>query len=194
MLQWLLKKMNNGEIRILSISCPTPPYPTFCTPIPIPQLIPKSCDEYTAQEVHTCKTLGNTERSPKTCVEAGEFADKYEQARLQEPGQETILTQDLRKKSTQKVPLRSNRAFDRRVLQKAFSFAAVRKRESGNNALLPLRKGRPHVMELSRKWSFTLPGAKMSESKGYKSESYWIGGRPEGEEYIAGHRLLPNHG
>ena len=27
------------------------------------------------------------ERRPKTCVEAGEFADEYEQARLQEPGQ-----------------------------------------------------------------------------------------------------------
>ena len=59
------------------------------------------------------KTLGNTEkklrvmeRSPKTCVEACEFADEYEQARLQEPGQEKILTQDPRKKSTQEVPLR----------------------------------------------------------------------------------------
>ena len=46
-------------------------------------------------------TLGNTEkklrimeRSPKTCVEAGEFANEYEQGRLQEPGQEKILTQD----------------------------------------------------------------------------------------------------
>ena len=89
--------------------------------------------------------------------------------------------------------LRSNRALDGRVSQKAFGFAAG-KRERENNALLPLRKSRAHVMELSRKKSFTLPGAKMSESKGYKSEPLWIGGRPEGEEYIAGHRLLPNHG
>ena len=87
--------------------------------------------------------------------------------------------------------MRSNRAFDGRVSQKAFGFAAVRKGERENNALLPLRKSRAHVMELSRKRSFTLPGA---ESKGYQSEPYCIGGRPEGEEYIAGHRLLPNHG
>ena len=46
-------------------------------------------------------TLGSTEKklrimecSPKTCVEAGEFSDEYEQGRLQEPGQEKILTQD----------------------------------------------------------------------------------------------------
>ena len=45
------------------------------------------------------------ERSPKSCIEAGEFAE-YEQARLQEPGQEKIVTQDPRKKSTQEVPLR----------------------------------------------------------------------------------------
>ena len=47
------------------------------------------------------------ERSAKTCIEAGEFANEYEQARLQEPGQEKTLTQDPRKKFTQaEVPLR----------------------------------------------------------------------------------------
>ena len=41
------------------------------------------------------------------------------------------------------------------------------------------------------KVALLLPGAMISERKG---EPYWIGERPEGEEYITGHRLLPNHG
>ena len=43
-----------------------------------------------------------------------------------------------------------NRAFDRRVLQKAFGFAAVRKGERENNALLPLRRSREHVMVVQK--------------------------------------------
>ena len=59
----------------------------------------------------------------------------------------------------------SNKAFDGRVSQKAFGFAAVRERERENNALLPLRKRRAHVMELSRKRSFTLPGRRCQKVK-----------------------------
>ena len=47
--------------------------------------------------------------------------------------------------------LRCNRAFDRRVSQKAFGFAAVRKGERENNALLPLRKSKEHVMVVQKK-------------------------------------------
>eukprot|EP00731_Ephydatia_muelleri_P013945 Em0007g1255a len=42
-------------------------------------------------------------------------------------------------------------AFDRRVSQKAFGFAAVRKGERENNALLPLRKSKEHVMVVQKK-------------------------------------------
>ena len=74
-----------------------------------------------------CKTLGNIEKklqvmelSAKTCVEAEEFADEYEQARLQEPRQEKTLTQDPCTKEVNASGgaiakmrfLRSNRAFD----------------------------------------------------------------------------------
>ena len=53
--------------------------------------------------VNTEKKLRIMEHNPKTCVDAGEFADEYEQASLQEPGQEKTLTQDPRNKLTYAV-------------------------------------------------------------------------------------------
>ena len=47
---------------------------------------------------NTEKKLQVMERRLKTCVKAGEFANKCEQARLQEPGQEKTVVQGPRKK------------------------------------------------------------------------------------------------
>ena len=86
--------------------------------------------------------------------------------------------------------LRSNRVFDGRMSQKVVGLQSGK--EGENKSLLLLRKNRAHVIVVQKKELYSAR-AKMSESKGYKSEPYWIGGRTEGE-YIAGHRLLPNHG
>lgn len=55
------------------------------------------------------KNLGNIEKKcrvmePKeTCVEAGEFANEYEQARLPELGQEKMVPQELQKEPRKKL-------------------------------------------------------------------------------------------
>ena len=57
--------------------------------------------------------------------------------------------------------LRCNRAFDGRVSQKAFGFAAVRKGERERTMHCYHCGKVGHMSWLSRKRSFTLPGSKM---------------------------------